>query len=96
MTSFGCREQTRQGELPSAVEMTRPGNRGKVKSNSDFSTVSTALGNPAKSQSAGFPHSHSAGGETYLSNKTPNQDQKPRVPNRNFLLCSEQELSTLP
>jgi hypothetical protein len=31
----------------------------KSKSKSDFSTVSTALGNPAKA--AGFPHSHSDG-----------------------------------
>jgi hypothetical protein len=28
----------------------------------DFPTLSTALGNPAKSNGAGFPHSHSAGG----------------------------------
>jgi hypothetical protein len=35
--------------------MTRRGKRGKLKSK--FSTLSTALGNPAKS--AGFPHFHS-------------------------------------
>ena len=28
----------------------------------DFPTLSTALGNPAKTQSAGFPHSHSVDG----------------------------------
>ena len=43
-----------------AVEMARRGNRGK--SNPDFSTVPTALGNPATD--AGFPHfpSHDGGG----------------------------------
>jgi hypothetical protein len=58
----------------------------KSKSNSDFSTVSTALGNPAKSKSAGFPHSHSAGGETY----SPGAKHKPRPKPK-----LKQELSTL-
>jgi len=35
----------------------------KSKSKNDFSTVPTALGNPAKD--AGFPHFHRAGGEFY-------------------------------
>jgi hypothetical protein len=32
------------------------------KNQSEFSTLSTGLGNPAKNKSAGFPHSHRADG----------------------------------
>jgi hypothetical protein len=32
------------------------------KNQSEFSTLSTGLGNPAKNKSAGFPHFHRAGG----------------------------------
>jgi hypothetical protein len=32
------------------------------KTQSEFSTLSTGLGNPAKNKSAGFPHFHRAGG----------------------------------
>jgi hypothetical protein len=41
----------------------------KSKSKSDFSTVSTALGNPAKG--AGFPHSHSDDGGLAFIKTTP-------------------------
>lgn len=44
----------------------------------------------------GFPHSHSAGGETYSPGPKTPAKTKPENQNRNFLLCSEQELSTLP
>jgi hypothetical protein len=74
-----------------AVEMTRRGKRGKLKSK--FSTLSTALGNPAKS--AGFPHFHSDDGwfshnkneqqkEMFKSNILKLQDDKPKV---TFLNC---------
>jgi hypothetical protein len=43
-----------------AVEMTPHGKSGKLKSQSEFSTLSTGLGNPA--QVAGFPHFHRADG----------------------------------
>jgi hypothetical protein len=32
------------------------------KTKTEFSTLSTGLGNPAKSKDAGFPHFHRAGG----------------------------------
>jgi len=32
------------------------------KNQSEFSTLSTGLGNPAKNKGAGFPHFHRAGG----------------------------------
>jgi len=32
------------------------------KTKNEFSTLPTGLGNPAKNQSAGFPHFHRAGG----------------------------------
>jgi hypothetical protein len=48
--------------MKSAVEMTPRGKRGKLKNQSEFSTLSTGLGNPAKNQSAGFPHFHRADG----------------------------------
>jgi hypothetical protein len=41
-------------------------------SQNEFSTLSTGLGNPAKNQSAGFPHFHRAGGG-YMS---PGKDKK--------------------
>jgi len=44
-----------------AVEMPPRGKRGKLKKQNEFPTLSTGLGNPAKSESAGFPHFHSAG-----------------------------------
>jgi hypothetical protein len=47
--------------LPSAVEMPPRGKRGKLKK-PKFFTLSTGLGNPAKNQSAGFPHFHRADG----------------------------------
>ncbi len=37
------------------------------KSQNEFSTLSTGLGNPAKNQDAGFPHFHRAGGGIYIS-----------------------------
>jgi hypothetical protein len=45
-----------------AVEMTPRGKRGKLKNKGEFSTLSTGLGNPAKTKDAGFPHFHRAGG----------------------------------
>jgi len=39
------------------------------KNQSEFSTLSTGLGNPAKSQDAGFPHSHRAGDGLTLTRK---------------------------
>jgi hypothetical protein len=40
------------------------------KSKSEFSTLSTGLGNPAKTKSAGFPHFHRAGGGLSHSQRT--------------------------
>jgi len=48
--------------MKSAVEMTPRGKRGKLKNPSEFSTLSTGLGNPAKNKGAGFPHFHRAEG----------------------------------
>jgi hypothetical protein len=40
------------------------------KNQSEFSTLSTALGNPAKSKGAGFPHFHRVGGGLSHSPRT--------------------------
>ena len=59
--------------MKSAVEMTPPGKRGKLKS--EFPTLSTGLGNPAKNKSAGFPHFHRAGGGFISSLKNKNEPE---------------------
>jgi hypothetical protein len=40
------------------------------KNQSEFSTLSTELGNPAKTKNAGFPHFHRAGGGLSHSQRT--------------------------
>jgi hypothetical protein len=46
------------------------------KTKSEFSTLPTGLGNPARIKSAGFPHFHRAGGGLYLTQK--GQNMKPK------------------
>jgi hypothetical protein len=51
-------------------------------SQTEFPTLSTGLGNPAKNQDAGFPHFHRADGEIYISfwkgiKKKPPRDRIP-------------------
>jgi hypothetical protein len=46
------------------------------KTKSELSSLSTGLGNPAKTKSAGFPHFHRAGGGLYLTRK--GQNMKPK------------------
>jgi hypothetical protein len=42
--------RSENSEMKSAVEMTPRGKRGKLQTQSEFSTLSTGLGNPAKTQ----------------------------------------------
>jgi hypothetical protein len=42
-------------------------------SKSEFPTLSTGLGNPAKNKNAGFPHFHSAGGWFISTRKDKNE-----------------------
>jgi hypothetical protein len=46
------------------------------KSKADFPTLSTALGNPAKTKSAGFPHSHSDDGGCLTTKKKGKDNDK--------------------
>jgi len=74
-TSSSLRSEN--SEMKSAVEMTPPWKAWKTqKKQSEFSTLSTGLGNPAKNKSVGFPHFHRAGGEAYLTLKGQNMKAK--------------------
>jgi hypothetical protein len=46
------------------------------KSQSEFSTLSTGLGNPANNKGAGFPHFHRAGGGSIFLGRTKNETEK--------------------
>jgi len=48
-----------------------------AKTKSEFSTLSTGLGNPAKTKEAGFPHFHRAGGGFISSGKHKKMSPKP-------------------
>jgi len=54
---------SRKKEKPNAVEMTRRGKRGKLKGPKRVSHAFLRAWKSGQSQSAGFPHSHSAGGD---------------------------------
>jgi len=45
------------------------------KTKSEFSTLSTGLGNPTKNKSVGFPHFHRAGGGSISSGKDKNEPE---------------------
>jgi len=55
--------------------MTPPGKHGKLKIQSEFSTLSTGLGNPAKNRNAGFPHFHRASGGFISTRKDKNETE---------------------
>jgi hypothetical protein len=54
---------TSKKEKPSAVEMTRRGKRGKLQEPKRVSHASLRAWKSGKNKNAGFPHSHSAGGD---------------------------------